>query len=187
MIADGSTLWVYEADDAQAFKTPLRSSTLPAQVSFLLGEGKLASEFDAEIVHPPKIGQPGQVVLKMVPKTGTAAYRYLLFVVDQKTGQVVETVIYDQQGGTNTLRFSNLEQNRKIDDAKFKFTPPRGVKVVSPPSHQQRDSDHGRRHRGKSAPGSSALRPSRSPPAPTRSGASDERVAPTARSVCERP
>ncbi len=133
MIADGSSLWVYEAEDAQAFKTPLRSSTLPAQVSFLLGEGKLTNDFDAEIVHPPGIGQPGQVVLKMVPKTGTAAYRYLLFVVDPKSGQVVETVIYDQQGGTNTLRFSDLEQNRKIDDAKFKFTPPRGVKVVSPP------------------------------------------------------
>src|SRR5437899_2867549 len=36
MVSDGSTLWVYEPEDEQAFKQDLRASTLPVQVSFLL-------------------------------------------------------------------------------------------------------------------------------------------------------
>lgn len=129
MVADGQVLWVYEAEDQQAIKQPLQSSTLPAQVSFLLGEGKLKEEFDATVLK-----QSGDdVTLKLVPKAATAAYRYLTFLVDAKTGQVKETVIYDQQGGTNKLAFSALEQNRGVDDAKFKFSPPPGTRIVSPP------------------------------------------------------
>jgi outer membrane lipoprotein carrier protein len=130
MVADGQTLWLYEPEDEQAFKQDLRSSTLPAQVSFLVGEGKLADEFDATVVHPKELEEPGTVVLKLVPRTASAAYRYLLFVVDGKTGQVLRTVIYDQQGGTNRLTFSGVELNRGVDDAKFKFTPPAGTKIL---------------------------------------------------------
>jgi outer membrane lipoprotein carrier protein len=134
MVSDGTTLWVYEAEDEQAFKQSMRSSTLPAQVSFLVGEGKLSDEFDASVVHPAGIGGAGEQVVKMVPKAATTAYRYLLFVVDAKTGQVKQTVIYDQQGGTNKLTFSAVEQNRGVADDKFKFTPPAGTKILAPPT-----------------------------------------------------
>jgi outer membrane lipoprotein carrier protein len=133
MVADGKTLWVYEEEDAQAFKQSMTSSTLPAQVSFLVGEGKLADEFDATITKVEGVGGPDDVVLKMVPKAATTAYRYLLFVADPKTGQVKETVIYDQQGGTNRLKFANVKINSGVDDAKFRFTPPAGTKIVTPP------------------------------------------------------
>src|SRR5438067_1869730 len=82
MLSDGQTLWVYEPEDEQAFKQDLRSSTLPLSVSFLLGQGKLGDEFAISMVHAEATGQPGDAVLKLVPKTPTAAYRYLLFVVD---------------------------------------------------------------------------------------------------------
>ena len=47
-------------------------------------------------------------------------------------GQVARTLIYDQQGGTNQLSFSNLETNHGIDDGKFRFTPPAGTKILKP-------------------------------------------------------
>jgi outer membrane lipoprotein carrier protein len=134
MVADGKTLWVYEEEDAQAFKQDLSSSTLPTQVSFLVGEGKLAQEFDATIVPAPAgVGSPGDAVLKMVPKTGTTQYRYLLFVADPKVGFVKQTVIYDQQGGTNKLTFTAVDQNKGIDDAKFRWSPPAGTKILNAP------------------------------------------------------
>src|SRR5262249_21907674 len=105
MVADGSRLWVYEAEDAQVFKQCMSSSTLPAQVSFLLGSGKLADEFEASVAKPKDVGGPNDVVLKMVPKVASSAYRYLYFVVDPKSGQVTQTVIFDQQGGSNKLAF----------------------------------------------------------------------------------
>ena len=44
-----------------------------------------------------------------------------LFVVDGKSGQVKRTVIYDQQGGTNKLSFLDVQQNKGVDDGKFKL------------------------------------------------------------------
>jgi outer membrane lipoprotein carrier protein len=131
MVSDGQTLWVYEPEDEQAFKQELRASTLPLSVTFLFGQGKLSDEFTVTVVHPDGIGSAGDTVLKLVPKTATAAYRYLLFVVDPKTGVVHETIIYDQQGGTNHLTFTNVETNKGIDDAKFHFSPPTGTKILS--------------------------------------------------------
>lgn len=132
MVSDGATLWVYVPEDEQAFKQPLSGNALPAQVSFLIGQGKLDKEFDASLTQVEGLA-PDEVALKMVPKVGTAAYRYLVFVVDAKTGQVRRTIIYDQQGGTNTLRFSDVQQNKGIDDAKFKFSPPKGTRILTPP------------------------------------------------------
>ncbi len=133
MVSDGTTLWVYEEEDGQAFKQDMRNSTLPTQVSFLVGEGKLSDEFDATIVTPPGIGEPTDIVLKMVPKTGTSSYRYLLFIADPKTGIVKGTVIYDQQGGTNKLTFFDVQQNKGVADGKFHWSPPAGTKILSPP------------------------------------------------------
>lgn len=138
MVADGQHLWVYEEEDAQVFKQCMSSSTLPAQVSFLVGSGKLDQEFDATVVHPKDVGAAGDVVLKMVPKTASGAYKYLYFVTDGKTGAVKETVIFDQQGGSNRLAFSAVEQNKGVGDGKFNFTPPTGVKVITPPGSAQR-------------------------------------------------
>jgi outer membrane lipoprotein carrier protein len=132
MVSDGQTLWVYQPEDEQAFKQDLRGSTLPVSVTFLVGQGKLADEFEVSIVHPAGVGAAGDVVLKLVPKVGTAAYRYLLFVVDPKSGLVRETLVYDQQGGSNHLTFSQVETNRGVDDARFRFTPPPGTRVIKP-------------------------------------------------------
>jgi outer membrane lipoprotein carrier protein len=134
MVSDGKTLWVYEPEDEQAFKQDMSASTLPAQVSFLVGESKLDKEFDISIADAQAgVGGPGDVVLKLVPKTPTVAYHHLLFVVDEKSGQVKETIIYDQSQGQNRLIFTGLEQNKNSDDSRFRFSPPAGTKVLSPP------------------------------------------------------
>ncbi len=134
-LADGTVLWVYEPEDEQAFKQPLSSSQLPAQVSFLFGRGKLGESFDISRMEPGAgLGGTGDVVLKLVPRQATAQYRYLVFVVDPKTYLVKETVVYDQQGGSNHIQFSNIETNLKggIHDSRFQFTPPPGTQIVKP-------------------------------------------------------
>ena len=133
MVSDGSTLWVYQPDDEQAYKQDLRGNALPAQVSFLLGEGKLDKEFDASLTKIDGVG-PDELALKMVPKVGTTAYRYLVFVVDGKSGQVKQTIIYGQDGSTNKLSFVDVQQNKGVDDGKFKFAPPSGTHILKPPS-----------------------------------------------------
>jgi outer membrane lipoprotein carrier protein len=132
MVSDGATLWVYDPDDEQAYKQDLKGSALPAQVSFLLGEGKLDKEFDASMTKVDGIGAD-QLALKMVPKVGTTAYRYIVFVVDAKTGMVRQTIIYGQDGSTNRLSFVDVQQNKGVDDGKFRFSPPAGTHILKTP------------------------------------------------------
>ncbi len=133
-VADGTTLWVYEPDEDQAFKQSLSSTQLPTQVSFLFGRGKLLQEFDISYLTGATFGEPGDFVLKLVPKVATAQYRYLVFVVSPTTFMVKETVLYDQQGGTNHIVFAALESNPKtgVDDSRFAFTPPATTKIIGP-------------------------------------------------------
>ena len=134
MVADGQTLWVYEPEDEQAFKQDLRGTNLPDSVAFLLGEGRLRDQFEPSIEKSPPDGvaQPGEVVLRLAPKHATAAYRSLLFIVEPKSGAVNGTVVFDQQGGESRIRFSGIETNKPIEDARFKFTPPAGTRVLKP-------------------------------------------------------
>ena len=74
-----------------------------------------------------------QLALKMVPKVGTTAYRYIVFVVDAKTGMVRQTIIYGQDGSTNRLSFVDVQQNKGVDDGKFRFSPPAGTRILKTP------------------------------------------------------
>ena len=133
-VTDGSLLWMYEPEDEQAFRQPLNSSQLPAQVSFLFGKGRLSDEFDISYLDGQPLGGPGDLVLKLVPKKATAQYKHLVFVVDGKSYMVKETILHDQQGGTNHIQFSAIETNLKadMDDSRFVFTPPPNTKIINP-------------------------------------------------------
>lgn len=132
LVADGQSLWVYEPEDEQAFRQDLKSSALPSSVTFLWGAGRLSDEFTVTVDQVEGVGGPGDVVLKLVPKQATAQYRYLLFVVDSKSAMVKETLVYDQQGGVNRMRFHDVELNKKVPDSKFSFTPPPGTRIIRP-------------------------------------------------------
>jgi outer membrane lipoprotein carrier protein len=133
IVSDGAILWFYFREDEQAYKQDLKGNALPAQVSFLLGDGRLDTEFDPSITKLDGIAAD-ELALKMVPKVGTTAYRYLVFVVDGRSGQVKQTVIYGQDGSTNRLSFVDVQQNKGVDDGKFKFAPPPGTHILKPPS-----------------------------------------------------
>lgn len=139
MVADGETLWIYQAEEEQAFRHALADSSLPASVSFLFGKGKLADEFDVTLeTSAPEAGPArklgdGEALLKLVPKQPTAQYRYLEFVVDATSGLVRQTWLYDQQGGSNHFAFSDVETNRGVADGRFRFSPPEGTRIIQAP------------------------------------------------------
>ena len=134
-ITDGGVLWLYEPDDKQAFKQDLKASQLPAALAFLMGKGKLASEFDITFgpdrgAAPQGGGTTKYYVLSLAPKTPQAQVKSILFVVDPRTYDVRESVITDGQGNVNDLVFADIRVNTKIPDAQFKFTPPAGTRVI---------------------------------------------------------
>jgi outer membrane lipoprotein carrier protein len=134
-ITDGGVLWLYEPDDKQAFKQDLKASQLPAALAFLLGKGKLASEFD--ITFGPDRAAAGagasgakNYVLSLAPKTPQSQVKSILFVVDPHDWFVRQSEIIDGNGNTNVIVFSDVVMNSRVPEALFHFTPPAGTRVI---------------------------------------------------------
>lgn len=127
-LSDGKTLWVYEPDEAQAFKRALNKSQLPVALTFMTGEGKLAEAFNATLL---KSKDPAKLKVKLVPKTHQGDYKALVLTVDAKTYQVLASTVFDPVGNTNYVAFSGMQTSVGLPDKGFSFTPPPGVKVIS--------------------------------------------------------
>ena len=134
-ITDGGVLWLYEPDDKQAFKQDLKASQLPAALAFLMGKGKLASEFDVTFGPDHAAAGAGasvakNYVLSLAPKTPQSQVKSILFIVDPHDWFVRQSEIIDANGNTNVIVFSDVVMNSRVPDALFHFTPPAGTRVI---------------------------------------------------------
>ncbi len=135
-ISDGTTLWVYEKVNKQAFKQSLQNQLLPVAITFLYGQGDLAKDFTPSL-DPGKFGGKGDLVVKLVPRQPTAQYKALWLVVDPADYHVKESIIQEVSDNLNSFTFADIKLNaaaKYSSDKYFKFVPPKGVKVISPPA-----------------------------------------------------
>jgi len=129
-LSTGQFLWLYEPSEKQAFKQDLKTSQLPAALSFLLGKGKIADEFEVTWSNDARFGHPDDYRLSLRPKQPQSTYKSIVFVVDAADFSVRESVLVDQQGNVNHFVFSDLKINAKVSDDVFRWSPPAGVRVV---------------------------------------------------------
>lgn len=133
-VADGTQLTVYEPEIEQAIIDPnFKTAELSTSISFLWGQGKLSDSFNATIGDPAKLGtDKAMPVLELVPKKD-ATYQKLVLVLDPKTSQVVESILYETSGNINRFKFKNPALNKGVKEDLFKFTPPAGVDIIRRP------------------------------------------------------
>ncbi len=129
LVSDGSVFWVYEPQFKQVFKECLQNSKLPTSLRFLMGQGDLLKDFNASLSKKSTSKLP---ILTLVPKTPTAKYKQLEFVIDSKTFQVLRTTIYDPYGNTNEITFDKMLLNKNLPDKGFAFKPPKGARLLNP-------------------------------------------------------
>jgi outer membrane lipoprotein carrier protein len=131
-VSDGRTMWAFEPEANQAFQQSLRDSQLPTALSFLTGQGDLATEFNFRLIPAQSYGFTGGHVVELRPKTANAQYERLVFFVDGTSYQVRRSLVIDQAGNRNKMEFANARQNQGIQDSRFSFTPPQGVRIIRP-------------------------------------------------------
>src|SRR4051794_6749346 len=129
-LSTGQLLWMYDPEDKQAIKQDLKQSQLPAALSFLLGKGRIADEFEIAPAGEVPYGTPNDYRLALRPKQPQATYKAITFVVDPKSFLVVESVLVNAQGDVNDITFTDLKVNTKVPDSVFKWVPPAGTRVV---------------------------------------------------------
>lgn len=130
-LSTGQLLWLYEPEDAQAFKQDLKSSQLPAALAFLMGKGKLTDEFDIVPAGGDiKYGSSNDHRLLLKPKQPQSSYKAIYFIVDAKSLLVIESVLIDPQGNVNDITFTDLKVNTKLPESAFVWSPPKGTRII---------------------------------------------------------
>jgi outer membrane lipoprotein carrier protein len=133
IVADGTTLWLYQPKEHQVLKTPFDEafrSTMP--ISFLTGVGRIAEDFDVSMD-----GESGDaIVLKLLPRRDRESVGQLRLTVARDSGEIRAAEITDPFGNVSRMQFDHLQRNTGLPDDQFVFKVPPGVDVISAPAAQ---------------------------------------------------
>lgn len=137
IVADGTTLWLYEPKEHQVLKSAYNAafrSTTP--ISFLTGVGRIAQDFTASLDGTGTTADGAVLYLKLVPRRKSAELGQLRLTVTRKSFDIVGAEIRDPLGNVSRVRFAHIERNKGIPNARFVFTVPAGADVITAPGAQ---------------------------------------------------
>ena len=125
IVVNGSRLVQYEPEENQAYVDEhFDANAMSAAVTFLLGKGKLAREFELSLEEARLVLTPRQ------PDARVA--RVELTVAD--SGEVAATRVVDGSGNVNAIAFQKLQRNVGLKDDVFALELPKDVHLIKPPA-----------------------------------------------------
>jgi len=124
IVADGTRIWVYDPELKQVTVRPLTGGLGDTPAMLLAGKGKLDANFTVK-----SLGAQGKLSwAQLIPKRKDGGFEDIRIGFEQGRLRMLEMV--DGFGQTTRVTLQAPKENRKIDAAKFSFTPPKGVDVV---------------------------------------------------------
>ena len=127
VVADGTNLWIYDAELEQATVTPLDGAAPASPAMLLSGEATLDSEFEVtETFDAESLSW-----VRLSPKPAGSDFKEVL--IGFRAGQLAELRLLDSLDQVTTLQFSDLRINPELADSLFEFVPPPGVDVIGEP------------------------------------------------------
>ena len=122
IVVKGSRLVQYEPEERQAYvDEKFDASAMSAAVTFLLGKGDLAKEFDLAT------GESGTLVLR--PKTPDPRVESIALSVGP-SGEVTATRVTDGAGNVNEVKLTGVRRNPGLSDSAFEVKLPKDVRRV---------------------------------------------------------
>ena len=124
IVANGSSMWIYDKDLEQATKQNVDSQVGNTPALLLSGD---PSKIDKNF----KITQPyaNKNYYVLYPKSDSASFKSLSLLFTG--GKPVIKILKDTLGQTTTIKFSGIKMNPSINSSQFKFTPPKGVDIIN--------------------------------------------------------
>ena len=124
IVANGNTMWVYDKDLQQATKQSVSNQVGETPALLLSGD-------PSQISRNFNVTQPnaGRNYFVLTPKSANANFKNVS--ISFNGGRPVMMVLNDAIGQTTSIRFTNISLNKRLSNAQFEFTPPRGVDVIS--------------------------------------------------------
>lgn len=132
VVSDGKHIRVYIKADKTMYESKLEKSPYSAVLTFLEGKGRLMRDFELRLLDPKRQRVDAGWIIEATPRQATPAYAKVLLYVDEESGRVDRVLILDAQGNSNRFILEQPEVNRKLPAGEFRFSPPRGTKIVKP-------------------------------------------------------
>ena len=124
IVADGSRIWLYDADLEQVTVRKLDDTLSATPAMLLSGQGNLQENFNVT-----QTSQEGGVLwVRMQPKRDDTDFKWVRLGFDGAALKFME--LADKLGQTTHLEFAQLERNPALDPSRFTFTVPPGADVI---------------------------------------------------------
>lgn len=134
IVSDGQTLWMYRPLDNQVIMGKANDFFKAGEgASFFSDIDMLKRAFDLFWAEPDRKADAERQnawALKLAPKHIRPEFVCMYLLVDKKTGNIFETISYNNFGDETRLRFSRPEFDPELEDAHFSFSIPKGVDVI---------------------------------------------------------
>lgn len=125
IVGDGKTIWLYDVDLAQVTKSPQDQTIGDSPAAILSNKAALDSSYTLK-----EDGSAGGIDYVLAsPKKNNAGYQYIR--IGFKGDNLAAMQLKDSFGNETTISFNNLNTKPKLARSQFKFTPPKGVDVLS--------------------------------------------------------
>jgi len=128
-LTDGDTIWDYAPVEKEVTIYQVKDSLYK---SFLIGIGDLKKDFEVAFHSGRAKNQAGLYQLDLTPRDPLERETIgrITIYVDPATFLIRETETIDALGNRNVIRFKEVVKNPTLADDIFKFTPPKGVRVI---------------------------------------------------------
>lgn len=124
IVADGSRIWLYDADLEQVTVRKLDATLSATPAMLLSGQGNLQDNFTVNQTSQ----EAGVFWVRMQPKRDDTDFKWVRLGFDGNTLKFME--LADKLGQTTHLEFSQLERNPALDPSRFSFSVPPGADVI---------------------------------------------------------
>jgi outer membrane lipoprotein carrier protein len=151
IVSDGVTLWVYVPENRQVIQSDIAATREVSQTDpmvFLTGLGNLSRDFVIDWATPDRDDE-GNFALELTPRKPSPMISRLVMVVNRLAVEaylqdsrqnnrgelyfpITSTTVYDPNGNSTVITFSNLQLNKGIPPENFSFKVPEGVQVIRP-------------------------------------------------------
>lgn len=125
IVGDGTTIWLYDVDLAQVTKSSQNQAIGDSPAAILSNKTALDSSYTLK-----EDGSAGGIdYVLATPKKNNAGYQYIR--IGFKGDTLAAMQLKDSFGNETAISFSGLNTKPNLSRNAFKFTPPKGVDVLS--------------------------------------------------------
>ena len=125
IVGDGKTIWLYDVDLAQVTKSSQDQTIGDSPAAILSNKTALDSSYTLK-----EDGSANGIdYVLATPKKNNAGYQYIR--IGFKGDNLAAMQLKDSFGNQTSISFSGLNTKPNLSSGMFKFTPPKGVDVLS--------------------------------------------------------